>query len=57
MTWDAHTFFNRAVPAWDGGDRNVNGKTRALNIDVTTCGESAIEDEYRGHKTAKRVCL
>lgn len=38
------------MPAWDGGDRNVNGKTRALNIDVTTCGESAIEDEYRGHE-------
>lgn len=30
-----------------GDDRNVNVKTRALNIDVTTRGESAIEDEYR----------
>lgn len=27
----------------DGNVRNVNLKTRALNIDAATCGESAIE--------------
>lgn len=32
------------------GERNVNLKTRALNIDVATCGESAVGDEHVGSR-------
>lgn len=40
----------------DDDERNVNLKTRALNIRVVTCGESAIieEERCRGRKVVNR---
>lgn len=46
----------RSVADGDDDERNVNLKTRALNIRVVTCGESAIieEERCRGRKVVNR---
>lgn len=44
------TFNNIIEQCRGAGERNVNLKTRALNIDVATCGESAVGDEHVGSR-------